>query len=228
MDNKLLEIIILLVPLLLSLSIHEYAHARAAYWLGDPTAQLSGRMTINPIAHIDPIGSILMPALIVISGSNFLFGWAKPVPVNPVRFRKRLGAKWLSMREGMMITALAGPLSNLVLGFLTVGVFMLLYNFTNIPVSNILFHIVFMTVVLNFVLAIFNMIPLPPLDGSKVLAGLLPRSAIGWIDWLEANPMISIFILIALLGTGIIGTVLGPVINLLLRLSGSVWGIDFF
>ncbi|HQP35807.1 MAG TPA: site-2 protease family protein [Polyangiaceae bacterium] len=163
--NWLLEKVMMLVPLVLSLSVHEWAHAWSAYRLGDDTASRQGRLTLNPIAHIDPIGTLLLPLM------GIPFGWARPVPVNPMRFRRST-----TMRTGMMITAAAGPLSNVIIAILATVVWGLLFRVKpdwmlgNSGVS-VLLNI---TIMMNVALALFNMLPFPPLDGSRVVDGLMP------------------------------------------------------
>ena len=150
-----------LVPLVLSLTVHEWAHAWSARRLGDDTAERLGRLTLNPLVHIDPLGTLLMPMLVS-------FGWAKPVPVNPARFRPEV-----NQRFGMMITAAAGPLSHLVLAFLCVifSGLMLRFSLYN-EALDWLFTRGFQ---LNVLLALFNFLPIPPLDGSRVADGLMPN-----------------------------------------------------
>lgn len=141
--------------LLFSVALHESAHGWAAYKMGDPTAKYAGRITLNPIKHIDPIGSILMPIL-----TQGRFGWAKPVPINPNNFRNR--------RRGELLSALAGPLSNMSLG-VAGG---LAARLT--PIDSLGFYIAATLALTNFSLALFNLIPIPPLDGSHVLLNLWP------------------------------------------------------
>lgn len=181
MDFDVFQIASYLIPMLLSLSVHEYAHARSAWWLGDDTAATQGRLTLNPFAHADPIGTFVMPVLAQISGGLPLIGWAKPVPVNPVRFDRRF-----SMHVGMAITAVAGPLSNIVLVLLSVGGLRVLSEATGLSLFDLLVepedgrrtgvqvgaHLLMVMSFMNAGLAVFNLLPLPPLDGSR----LLPRS----------------------------------------------------
>ncbi len=148
------------------LPIHEYAHARMAYALGDDTASLKGRMTLNPIAHVDWVGA----ACIMLIG----FGWAKPVPVNPYNFTNRAHKK-----RGMALTALAGPLSNLIVAFIGIFILRLLYSFSGIVMweftNGMIMQYAFVWfTVINISLAVFNLIPIPPLDGSKILAAFIP------------------------------------------------------
>jgi Zn-dependent protease len=150
---------------ILSLSIHEFAHAWSAWKLGDDTAEREGRLTLNPLAHIDLLGTILLPLL------GVPFGWAKPVPVNPARFRRGV-----TMGKGMAITASAGPLSNVVLATASAVLLGLALRFVPdlVGVDSGGRFLLISMVRLNVGLALFNMIPLPPLDGSRIVAWLLP------------------------------------------------------
>lgn len=155
---------ILLIPvILLALSVHEYSHGRMAYKLGDPTAYYAGRLTLNPISHLDPMGTIML----------FLvhFGWAKPVPVDPRYFR--------NPKRDMLWVALAGPMANMILAFFS-GLVIRLINLNpglvhSSSVGSAFYLMMVLSLQINLALAIFNMLPIPPLDGSKVLFGLLPR-----------------------------------------------------
>ncbi|MFO7964627.1 MAG: site-2 protease family protein [Desulfobacterales bacterium] len=152
------------VALFMALTFHEFAHGWVARKLGDRTAEAQGRLTLNPMAHIDPFGTILVPAALILMHSPVVFGWAKPVPINPGSFRKP--------RKGMMWSALGGPVINLGLaaGFAVLFKTMLYSGMMIKPA--LIFLIV--AVQLNVFLAMFNMIPIPPLDGGRVLVGLLP------------------------------------------------------
>lgn len=147
--------------LVMSVVIHEVSHGYAAEILGDPTARLQGRLTLNPLKHLDPVGSVIVPLLTSLSG--FTFGWAKPVPYNPYNLRNQ---KW-----GELIVAGAGPLSNIFLAL----VFGLLIRFAGATLSDAFVSIAAIIIVINLVLAIFNLIPVPPLDGSKILWAFLPE-----------------------------------------------------
>jgi Zn-dependent protease len=152
--------IIAVVIVILSIIFHEVAHGWVANLLGDPTAKYAGRLTLNPIPHIDTVGSIIVPGLALLSGSPFLLGWAKPVPVNPYNLRY---GKW-----GEALTAFAGPATNVLIAVLAA----LLVRFGVLGPE--LLYVVFVIVAANISLAILNMLPIPPLDGSKVVAALLP------------------------------------------------------
>lgn len=176
--QQLLDGIQLFVILLFSLSFHEAAHAFMAYKCGDDTARLLGRMTLNPVPHIDPIGTLLMPAIMIISsmtgaGIRFLIGWAKPVPVNPLNFR--------NYRKGEFFVSFAGPFSNLILvagGALICRALLMAYGFEIIHSNaNIFFNFFLMFTSLNLILFTFNLIPIHPLDGSHILKLFLSNKA---------------------------------------------------
>ena len=155
----------LIVALVISVVIHEMAHAYAANWLGDPTARLQGRLSANPLVHLDPLMSVIIPGLLIMSGSPILFGAAKPVPYNPYNFTNQ---KW-----GEAIVAAAGPASNIALAV----IFAVLIRFSEaLSLSGAFIELAFSIIILNIFLAFFNLIPIPPLDGSKILPRLLPFS----------------------------------------------------
>ena len=208
--------------LLIALTVHEYSHGRVAYHLGDGTAKMHGRLTLNPVSHLDPIGLIML---------WFVgFGWAKPVPVNPVNFRRDL-----PMKQGLLYVSLAGPLSNLVMAFIFIGFtdffirffmnitptnFMMIINPQNplnpaVIQDSVGLFVLSWIIILNVYLAIFNLLPIPPLDGSKILRGLLPREHEHIIDFLNQYGFI---ILILLIFTGVIGNVLIPLANRIMEL----------
>ncbi|MEK7643380.1 MAG: site-2 protease family protein [Patescibacteria group bacterium] len=155
-----------LAILVMSVVIHEVSHGIAAYLLGDKTAYYEGRLTLNPIPHIDPFGSILLPLLLSLTGSPFLIGWAKPVPFNPYNLIK--APKW-----GPGIVAAAGPISNLVIATFF-GILIRLGGHNIIPFPQQFLEISALIALLNIALAVFNLVPIPPLDGSKVLIAALP------------------------------------------------------
>lgn len=162
----LIQRIILLIPLWLSLSVHEWAHARAAKFLGDDTAERQGRLTLNPLAHIDPIGTFLLPLM------GVPFGWARPVPVNPMQFTHKY-----SLRTSVIIVSAAGPLSNFLLATLATVCFTLLAVTEPAWLASftLCLPILVMVVLLNVLLGLFNTLPIPPLDGSRIVDALMPN-----------------------------------------------------
>jgi Zn-dependent protease len=159
-----MEYLFLIAILILSIVIHEVSHGAAANYLGDPTAKYAGRLTLNPIRHLDPIGSVLVPLFLILAGSQFLFGWAKPVPINPYNFNDQ--------KYGSAKVALAGPSSNLAVAL----VFGLTLRFLPAAMLTPGLVIVFSYIVfINILLAMFNLLPIPPLDGSHILFTFLPQ-----------------------------------------------------
>ena len=153
-----------LIVLLFSVVIHELAHGYVAYGLGDPTAKYSGRLTLNPLKHLDPFGSIILPLLLLLAtaGQGPIFGWAKPVPVNPYNFKDQ---KW-----GELKVAISGPATNFAIAI----IFGLLIRFLNLPLSVPFIQLMSIVVMYNFLWAIFNLLPIPPLDGSWILFHFFP------------------------------------------------------
>jgi len=196
-----LQTLILLVPvILLALSVHEYSHGLIAYRLGDPTARYAGRLTLNPISHLDPIGTLML----------FLvhFGWAKPVPVDPRYFA--------NPKRDMLWVALAGPASNMVLAFLSGLVIRLVslspYPFSSGFVGEAFIAMMFLSLQINLILAVFNLLPIPPLDGSKILYGLLPPEYDQFAYSLERyGPFILLALL--LLGRNVLMSIIGPFVG---------------
>ena len=190
--------------LLIALTIHEYAHARVAVWMGDETPKVLGRLTLNPIAHLDPFGLIMLWL--------FKFGWAKPVPINPNNFKN-----W---RKGTMLVSLAGPSANIIMAFLAAIIYGILAK--SQLMSGGVDTVLKLTYSYNLIFAVFNLIPLPPLDGSKVLTSLLPaRQA----DMMERIEPYAPFILLALVYLNVINIIITPfynalsfIINLIVRI----------
>jgi Zn-dependent protease len=188
--------------LIMSLSFHEAAHAWAANRLGDPTARQLGRLTLNPLAHIDWIGTVLFP-LVALSSGIPLIGWAKPVPVNMYNLKEP--------RRDFALVALAGPVSNLILAVGAAILFEAYIGTTAEPGA--LARTLLMAVILNVLLAVFNMFPVPPLDGGNVLMGLVPYSMAQSINWLRPYGFLIIY---ALMLTGVLSAIMGPVQRFLL------------
>ena len=163
--KKIMVYIFFIIILIFSVMIHEIAHGAVANYLGDPTAKYAGRLTLNPISHIDLFGSILIPLLLILAKSPIIFGWAKPVPINPYNFRDQ--------KYGQAKVALAGPATNLAIALVLGLVLRFLPNFLISPAFyTTLSYVVF----INILLAMFNLIPIPPLDGSHILFTFLPES----------------------------------------------------
>lgn len=182
-----------LVPFIMAVVFHEYAHGFVANRWGDNTAKAAGRLTLNPIPHMDPIGTVLFPMINMLTGINLLFGWARPVPINPSRFTK--------YRSGLFWVSFAGPGMNFLLATLSAALFCGILAW--VPRSFYLFEplaiMAQVSISLNFALAFFNLIPLPPLDGSKLIEAFLPYEL---ARKYESLAQYSFFILIALLMTG--------------------------
>jgi len=211
---------VLVLPVILAITVHEAAHGYVADRLGDRTARMLGRITLNPLRHIDPLGTVLLP-LGMYALTGFLFGWAKPVPVNPRNLH--------NPRRDMAIVAVAGPLSNLVMAVL--WSIAILVGGWLLPVSAwVGAPLVYMGaagVLINVILLVLNMLPLPPLDGGRVLVGVLPAKLARLVSQVEPY---GLFILIALLVTGVLGRIVLPfVIGAIVLLPGShvVLGIFF-
>lgn len=187
----ILGALISIIILIYSAILHEIAHGWVAYRLGDPTAKLKGRITLNPVPHIDPFLSLLVPLLLIFSGSPIIFGGAKPVPVDPFNLRDG--------RKDLALVSLVGPLTNLLLAIIASLLIHILFpgaGFVETMRSGILGFILAMTVQLNLLLAIFNLIPIPPLDGSKVFSLLLPpKMAISYLSIGSIGMLLLLFLL---------------------------------
>ncbi|MCP4725060.1 MAG: site-2 protease family protein [bacterium] len=197
--------IIIMLILFFSIIIHEYAHGWMALRSGDPTAKHAGRLTLNPIPHIDMMGTIIVPAMLVASGTSFIFGWAKPVPVNPMNFR--------NPRIDNLKVSAAGPASNLILAFILTIAAGILPKFTAMSSSNVVLTAMSYGIYINILLAVFNLIPLHPLDGSHVLEYFVPGSFLGTYRRIQKTGPVILMLLIAsgfLLNRPILFSIIGP------------------
>jgi Zn-dependent protease len=205
MEN-LMALLIQIAVLVFAVIIHEVSHGYVAYKLGDPTAKYSGRLTLNPLAHIDPFMSILLPGFMIATGMPFIIGGAKPVPINPNYFTNH--------KRDVMLVSAAGPFSNILLAI--IGILLLkiaaMFDFLKTPGLLLLLQY---TIIINVVLAAFNLIPIPPLDGSKILMGFLPDEAA--YNYSKLEPY-GIFIILILMGLGILQIFLMPMFIILEKL----------
>jgi len=199
---NILGILISFPFLLISVSIHEFFHGWVAFKLGDNTAKYSGRLTLNPLAHIDPIGTILLPlTLIIVTGGRFVFGAAKPVPINFNNLR--------NPKRDIIWVGAAGPVSNLLLAAILSLVWKTVMPFT--PIINFIFWTL---ISINVILGIFNLVPIPPLDGSRILMGLLPEKLA--IKYSRIEPY-GFFIIMALIMLGLFNLLIEPIISIILN-----------
>ncbi len=190
MPEFILQIVIYAIPILFAITVHEVAHGWIASKLGDQTARMMGRLTLNPIKHIDPVGTILMPILLILMKSPFLFGWAKPVPVNWHNLRRP--------RQDMAWVALAGPGANLLMLILwaLAAKFILVAEMDNTTLGVIVMAMALVGIIINAILMLFNLVPIPPLDGSRVMAALLPPKAAYRYSKLEPFGLIIVIVLL--------------------------------
>lgn len=199
------------IPLIFAITVHEVAHGWVANQRGDATARMLGRLTLNPAKHIDPIGTIVVPVVLYFTGSPFLFGWAKPVPINFNALK--------SPKQDMILVALAGPMSNFIMAILWLLIIIFAVNISD----QFLLKMASFGISINLVLGVFNLLPLPPLDGSRIVTSLLPNKLAYEYNKLEVY---GLYILLGLLFLGIFEKVVLPIVNILqtsmFELSGLI------
>ena len=214
-NGILQQIAIWAIPVLFAITVHEVAHGWVARLLGDPTAWMMGRLTLNPVKHIDPVGTILVPLVLLLLG-GFVFGWARPVPVNYRNLH--------DPRRDMALVAVAGPAANLLMALgwaliMKVGILIAPHNtWIGLP----LVYMGQAGIAINVILMVLNLLPVPPLDGGRVLAGLLPPRLAEALDRVEPWGLL---VLVALLATGILGMMLGPPYRLVMELIHRLFGL---
>ena len=200
---EILQIILILFPAVI---LHECAHGWVAWRLGDSTAKLAGRLTLNPLKHVDPLGTVILPGLLFLLRSDFFIGWAKPVPVNFMNLRHP--------RRDMMLVALAGPATNIALALAASALL-------KINSSSVVAHWLSQAIVINLLLAIFNLIPIPPLDGSRLVLALLPKTLAYLYAQMEEYGLLIVVILLSL---GLFKAFILPLVFLLAYYFGVRWG----
>jgi len=215
--SLLQRIIVWILPVVFAITVHEVAHGWVAKKYGDNTADSQGRLTLNPIKHVDLVGTIIIPGLLLITGTGFIFGWAKPVPVDPRNFK--------NPRADMAIVALAGPVSNLLMAIfwaLIARVGMTIGSGAAM-VAEPLIYTGIAGISINLVLALVNLLPIPPLDGSRILSGLLPNY---WAWQYNKLERFGFIILLLLLSTNILGTILAYPLFIAQQLFFSIAGLS--
>ena len=217
--SALFMLLVSVPGVLIAITFHEFAHGYVAYKLGDNTAKLEGRLSLNPLDHLDPIGTLML----LLAG----FGWGKPVNVNPSNYTRKI-----SMEKGEALVSLAGPLMNIILSIIFAIIYFAIYKFANATflsstVGRVLMQLISATISINVGLGIFNLIPLPPLDGSKIIIPFLPYKA---KQWFRNNEQIFYIIFVVIWITGIAGIIISPAINVvytgIMKLVGNIFKIQ--
>jgi Zn-dependent protease len=219
--ERIQQMTIQIVPFFMAIVFHEFGHGFVAKMWGDRTATDAGRLTLNPLAHVDPIGTVAIPMINMVTGIPLLFGWAKPVPINPTRFRK--------YRPGLFWVSLAGPGTNVIVGFFSALMFGAFYKFvpSDFSLYEPLMKMLIAAIQINFALALFNLLPLPPLDGAKIVESFVGYEGGKILQQLERY---SFFILIALLWSNALSFLNGPITlmtHFALGISQSLFGLTF-
>lgn len=211
-SEKLLYVLISVFCVLLSLTLHEFGHGLAAYAMGDKTAKSSGRLSLNPIDHLDPIGALCL--------FLFGFGWAKPVPVNPYNFKHKKG--------GMVLTSLAGPITNFIIAFIAMLIMTIIGNVSfssrgiGFDLASVFYNVCYYLLIMNLGLGIFNLIPIPPLDGSKVVGAVLPTDL--YFNYMRYERF-GFIILIILINMPFFDTILNACLNGIMSLYSNIIGL---
>lgn len=211
-SEKLLYVLISVFCVLLSLTLHEFGHGLAAYAMGDKTAKSSGRLSLNPIDHLDPIGALCL--------FLFGFGWAKPVPVNPYNFKHKKG--------GMVLTSLAGPITNFIVAFIAMLIMTIIGNVSfssrgiGFDLASVFYNVCYYLLIMNLGLGIFNLIPIPPLDGSKVVGAVLPTDL--YFNYMRYERF-GFIILIILINLPFFDTILSMCLNGIMSLYSNIIGL---
>jgi len=200
------------IPVLFAITLHEVAHGWIANKLGDSTARMLGRLTVNPLKHIDPIGTILVPLVMVLLQTGFVFGWAKPVPINYNNLK--------NPRKDMAIVAVAGPLANLAMAIFWALVFKFGMTLGSTNLGEGIMAMGKAGILINLVLFVFNLLPIPPLDGGRVLSAVVPPAVSDVLDRIEPY---GFFIVIGLLYFGVLNVILNPVIGFFMHTIGSLF-----
>ena len=222
-SNPLYEIAVWLVPLIIAIVFHEVAHGLVARRLGDPTAEERGRLSLNPVKHIDPFGTVILPLVLAVSHAGAIFGWAKPVPVNYRRLK--------NPRRDMVLVALAGPGMNLLLGLIGTAILaatIMLSGGAREGASALIAANAFNFVLINIFLGIFNLLPVPPFDGGHVVEGLLPTplaQSFAKIGRFSLLVFIALLLVLPQFGVDVIGSVVSPIADAVTRLFLGIFGL---
>jgi Zn-dependent protease len=210
MDFDITYVVMVLIAVFASMVLHEIMHGLTAFWLGDDTAKENGRLSLNPIRHIDPFLTILLPVMLAIFGMP-IFGGAKPVPFRPDRVK---GGEW-----GAALVGIAGPLTNLVLAFISFGILVMF------RADGFIGDFLMVSVMVNLGFVAYNILPIPPLDGSRVLYAIAPEGVRRAMEFIEQMGLIVIFMIVLILSKPL-GIVLGGIINFILKIFAAIFGVQ--